>query len=162
MSQNADFAQLLKDYAPLLARVASTYEADPSLRKDLIQDMSLAVWRALDGFRGEASLKTFVARIAHNRAVDHVLKETRRQDRHHLNEPLESLSSPTTVHKHESVMDLMAALRKLDIGYRQVLALQLEGFNQAEIGSALGLSEVNVAQRARRARLQLEQLLNRR
>ena len=150
MSQIPDIAQLLNDYAPLLARVAITYEADPGLREDLIQNMSLAVWRAL------------VARIAHNRAVDHVLKETRRQDRHHLNQPLDNLSSATNSHKHDSAIDLLTGLRKLSIAYRQVMALQLEGFSQSEIGLALGLSEANVAQRARRARLQLEQILNRR
>ncbi len=161
MNQTADITQLLNDYAPLLARIATTYEADPGLRQDLIQDMSLAVWRALDSFRGEANLKTFVARIAHNRAVDHVLKETRRQDRHHLNEPLATLISANPSQQQEVALDLMTALRKLGIGYRQVLALQLEGFSQSEIGQALGLSEANVAQRSRRARLQLEQLLNR-
>jgi RNA polymerase sigma factor (sigma-70 family) len=161
VNQTADITQLLNDYAPLLARIATTYEADPGLRQDLIQDMSLAVWRALDSFRGEANLKTFVARIAHNRAVDHVLKETRRQDRHYLHEPLETLISANPGQQQEAALDLMTALRKLSIGYRQVLALQLEGFSQSEIGQALGLSEANVAQRSRRARLQLEQLLNR-
>ncbi|MDC2888680.1 RNA polymerase sigma factor [Psychrosphaera sp. 1_MG-2023] len=162
MSDKLDIATLLKEHAPLMARVATTYEADESLREDLIQDMSLAVWRALESFRGEANIKTFIARIAHNRAVDHVLKETRRHDRHNLDEPLESISSSVTSNKQDIEIDLMTALRKLAIGYRQVIALQLEGFNQAEIGIALGLTEANVAQRARRGRAQLEQILNRR
>ncbi|HAU03485.1 MAG TPA: RNA polymerase subunit sigma-70, partial [Pseudoalteromonas shioyasakiensis] len=56
-------------------------------------------------------------------------------------------------------LDLMAALRKLTLKYRQVLALQLEGFNQSEIAQTLGLSEDAVAKRASRARQQIASLM---
>ena len=104
-------------------------------------------------------MKTFIARVAHNRAVDHVLKETRRQDRHNLSDPLLDLVS-TDSHQHsDNTYDLMTAMRRLPLKFRQVISLQLEGFNQAEIAHTLGLNEANVAKRASRARVQLQKLM---
>ncbi len=159
--------QLLKDFAPLIARVAATYEKDRALQEDLIQDISLVVWRALDRhnsteeqFRGESSLKTYIARIAHNRAVDHVIKEQRTQNgSQEYDESSDSFSPAES--SHEQALDLMTGLHKLKISYRQVIALQLEGFTFGEIATTLGLNEDAVAQRASRARQQLARLMNR-
>jgi len=157
---------ILTEYAPLLARVAATFEANAALQDELIQEMSLAVWRALDGeggaksngFRGEASMKTYIARIAHNKAVDHVIKEQKR---------VEISSSDNAQYAHamasdscqDQTLDLMAALHKLEVKYRQVMALQLEGFNQGEIALTLGLTESAVTKRASRAREQLASIM---
>ncbi len=55
-----------------LRRLVASYERDPSRRQDLVQDIWLAVWQALPRFRDECSERTFVFRIAHNRAVSHI------------------------------------------------------------------------------------------
>lgn len=162
MITNKEFSRILTEYAPLLARVAATYEADPVHRQDLIQDISLALWRALDTFRGDASLKTFIAKVAHNRAVDHVLKETRRQDRHQSDDTLSEISTYRHSDEHDKALDLLAAMRRLKLGFRQVIALQLEGFTHNEIAQTLGLTEAAVSQRALRARSELETIMGRR
>lgn len=159
MTKPTRIEDILLQYAPLLARIAATYEADLGLREDLIQDISLAVWRALETFRGDSSVKTFIAKVAHNRSVDHVLRESRR-NKNLSNESvddLQNLTSNTT--NQEKHLDLMSAIRQLALGYRQIITMQLEGFTQLEIASVLGLSEAAVTKRAGRARQQLEQLL---
>jgi RNA polymerase sigma-70 factor (ECF subfamily) len=146
----------------LLARVAATFEANVALQDELIQEMSLAVWRAFDagsfshdeGFRGEASIKTYVARIAHNKAVDHVIKEQKRVEVSGA-ENVQYENAVSEGDCTEQTLDLMSALHK----YRQVMALQLEGFNQNEIAQTLGLTESAVAKRASRARQQLSSLM---
>ena len=159
MEKRDHIHEILLQYAPLMARIAATHEADQALREDLLQDISLAVWHAVENFKGDSSMKTFIARVAHNRAVDHVLKETRRQDRHNLSDPLLDLVS-TDSHQHrDNTYDLMTAMRRLPLKFRQVISLQLEGFNQAEIAHTLGLNEANVAKRASRARVQLQKLM---
>lgn len=54
---------------------------------------------------------------------------------------------------------LVAAVRRLPLGQRQVVVLALEGFALKEIGQALGLEENTVAQRLSRARRQLNDWL---
>ena len=90
MKADVQINTLLNEYAPLLARVAATYEINQALQDELIQEMSLAVWRAFENndsssdaaFRGDASIKTYIARIAHNKAVDHVIKEQNRKKKY--------------------------------------------------------------------------------
>ena len=75
LGRDREFETLLAAHGPMLRRIAGSYEADPERRRELEQDILLAVWRALPRFRGEAPVKAFLARIAHNRAVTHVSKE---------------------------------------------------------------------------------------
>ena len=48
----------------MIKRIASSYERQAHLVEELVQDVYLAIWRALPSFRGDSSLRTFVARIA--------------------------------------------------------------------------------------------------
>jgi len=50
-------------------RLAASYTNSPSDRDDLFQDSALAIWKALPGFRGESAERTFIFRIAQNRAI---------------------------------------------------------------------------------------------
>ena len=171
VKETIQIEKLLSEYAPLMARIAATFEANKSLQDELIQEMSLAVWRAFEGaskgsdsgFRGEASVKTFVAKVAHNKAVDHVIKEQRRKEFTHDGEfdssHATSTSSSRDATLQENAMDLLTGLRQLEIKYRQVLALLLEGFSQLEIANMLGIKESAVAKRVSRARQQLTQIM---
>lgn len=67
------FAELLRKHGPGLGRIAASY-ARPADQADLGQEISLAIWNALDGFRGDCSERTFIFRIAHNRALSHLAR----------------------------------------------------------------------------------------
>lgn len=150
---------VLREFGPMIARIAGNHEADPALREDLLQEISLAVWKALPGFRGEAGLRTFVARVAHNRAVDHLIHQSRRRERDAFDDENAVHNRPHKPERLHEKLDLAVAMRQLPLGYRQVMGLMLEGFRQAEIAEALGLAENTVAQRQNRARRQLKALL---
>ena len=68
LGRDREFETLLGQHGPMLRRIAGSYEADPERRRELEQDILLAVWRALPRFRGEAPVRAFLARVAHNRA----------------------------------------------------------------------------------------------
>jgi len=159
VSQTPTIESLLAEYAPMLARIANTHEANPSLQEDLLQDIGLAVWRALKSYRGEANIKTFIARIAHNRGVDHVIKETRHRSAVSADEGLEAFPSNDSQANSDMQIDFMSALYKLSLGHRQVITMQLEGFTHNEIAQVLGINEAAIAKRASRAKQQLEHIL---
>src|SRR4030095_8284521 len=69
------FERIVAEHGPLISRIAMSYEADPALREDLTQQIFLAVWQALPTFRADASLRTFIARIAQNRAISFVARQ---------------------------------------------------------------------------------------
>lgn len=147
---------VLQEHGAMLARIAASFEADAARRQDLLQEISLAVWRALPGWRGDAALKTFVARVAHNRAVDHVARHAGTAaaalEDTHVDEHADPLGDAD---RDQQRARLLRAIRDLPIGMRQALVLALEGLSQREIGQALGVDENTVAQRLSRARREL-------
>ena len=155
------YESLLVEHAPALRRVAASYEADGGRREDLFQDICLAIWQALPKFRGEASERTFVFRIAHNRGLTH---GWRRRSRDAELEEVEAVVD--TVPGPEARADasqrrarLRHAVRGLPLPARQVVTLSLEGCSHREIGEVLGISENNVAVRLSRARRALRESL---
>ena len=151
---------VLREHGPMLARIAGSYESEPARRDDLLQEISVAVWRALPSWRGDASLRTFAARVAHNRAIDHLAREKRaRGDELHEDHVDPDANPVQHAVAHQRRKDLLAAVRELPLGQRQVVVLALEGFSQREIGDTLKLEENTVTQRLSRARRQLNEWL---
>jgi len=162
LGRDRDFGTLLAEHGPMLRRIAGGYEADPERRRELEQDILLAVWRALPGFRGEAPIKAFLARVAHNRAVTHVSREAAQPRRAPLDEAM--ASDAPTPHDQVEAEDLrerlVEAVRALPLSLRQPAVLTLEGFSPAEIGPMLGLNANAVSIRLTRARNILKTLIN--
>ena len=161
LRRDAEFEALLAEHGPMLRRIAGGYEADPEVRRELEQDILLAVWRALPRWRGEAPVRAFLARVAHNRAVTHVSREAARPRRTPLDDALPS-EDPTpheTVEAGDLRQRLAAAVRTLPLGLRQPTVLTLEGFTPAEIAPMLGLTANSVSIRLTRARATLRDLM---
>ncbi len=147
------FERLLLEYGAALARLAACYEPDPHHREDLLQDIALALWTALPRFRGECSERTFLYRIAHNRALTH---RSRRRA------PWSDLASAEAVPDPRPGPDadaargqgrerLLAAVRGLPPAQREVVMLRLEDLGNGDIAEVLGISENAVAVRLNRA-----------
>ncbi|HYQ22729.1 sigma-70 family RNA polymerase sigma factor [Stenotrophomonas sp.] len=158
-TQSINIAEVLQAHWPMLARMAGSYARDPARRDDLLQEISIALWQALPRWRGdEGTLRAFIARVAHNRAMDALASEQRHRGNsldEHLPDPdADPLQQAARAQQHDG---LLLAVRQLPLGLRQVVLLALEGFSQREIGQALALEENTVAQRLSRARRQLRE-----
>lgn len=154
----ASFPDVVRRFSPMIARIAYTFEANAADRQDLQQDMLLAVWRALPSYRGEASLKTFVASIAQRRAVSHVQKAARAPRTSELDEMIVAggASQEETAIRRDMQRRLTGALRSLPVTQREAAVLLLEGFNYGEIGTILGVSANAATLRCQRARQSLQ------
>jgi len=147
----------MRDHGLALGRVAQSY-ARPADQDDLAQEIALAIWHALPSFRGECSERTFVYRVAHNRALTHLAR--RRAGGEALTEVADPAAGPEArASGREEVDRLFRAIRALRVPLRQVLTLAMEDLTHAEIGVCLGISEGNVAVRLNRARAALRKNL---
>ena len=155
------FDTLLDEYGGLLSRIAASYEADPSLREDLLQDMALALWRAAPTWRGDASMKTFVVRVAHNRGASHVARRKRHPRTDVLTADLPDPGNSPETYAQLTLQSeqLQNAVRTLPLNLRQTVTLALEGFGHQEIADTLGTSVNNVAVRLNMARKALKTVL---
>jgi RNA polymerase sigma factor (sigma-70 family) len=158
------FHQMLNENGKLLRHLVSGYEANAAVQEELFQEIALAIWTALPKFRGEASARTFLARIAHNRLASHVDKSVKRvktesyeQGEHDL--PCDSGHMEDNMVAEQRVNHLLAAVRKLKGEDRQLVSLALEGFAYDEMADVLGLSVNHIGVRLNRAKSRLKELL---
>jgi RNA polymerase sigma-70 factor (ECF subfamily) len=160
----ARFDALLDALGPSLARLAASYARGGSERDDLFQEIALAIWRALPGFRGECSERTFAFRIAHNRGISYLAR--RRAPAADVDEEIEipdSRPNPEQVlSADEESKRLARAVQRLPVAYRQVVTLALEGLSYSEIADVLGITDSNVGARLTRARHMMRELLRNR
>lgn len=155
------YRRILEQYGAGLRRVAASYQADPSRREDLFQDICLALWQALPHFRGEASERTYVFRVAHNRGLT---DRARRRPPETQIEAAAEVADPRPDPEDAAGARvrrrrLQAAVRRLPLKLRQVVALRLEGLGQRETAEVLGITENNVAVRLNRGKKALQSLL---
>lgn len=158
------FDRILREHGPSISRLAYSYESLAGAREELVQDIALAIWQALPGFRGECSERTFVFRIAQNRALSHVWKRkpTHRplDDLQESEHPVDPRPQPEErVAKRSDRARLMDAVQSLQVAHRQVIVLMLEDLSYAEIADVLGITENNVAVRVNRAKKALKDAL---
>lgn len=158
------FDRILAEHGPAISRLAFSYEAIAGIREELVQEIAMAIWKALPHFRGECSERTFVFRIAHNRGLSHA---SRRRPAH---EPLDELTDadhpadpqPDPEARAAQTLDrarLASAIQALPLAQRQITVLMLEGLSHSEMAEVLGTTENNVAVRLTRVKAALKQSL---
>jgi len=163
-STEARVLGILREHARPLERLASSYARSQADRQDLLQDIALAMLSALPRFRGECSDRTFLLRVAHNRALTFVARRgapTADIDDHPESVVATGSKNPAIAYeRRERESRLLAAVRALPVPHRQVLTLSLEGLSHKEIAEVLGTTENAVAVRANRARAALRVLMD--
>ena len=152
---------LLTMHGSSLSRLAGSYVRRPGDRDDLLQEILVAIWRAMPRFRGECSERTFVFRIAHNRAIAFITRRQLPQADEESGIEIEDAgpNPEEALSTEQQGKRLMDAVQSLPVNQRQVVTLMLEGFSYAEIADVLGITETNVGARLTRARQMLRQRL---
>lgn len=131
------------------------------------QDTFLALWRGLEGFREDASLSTWLYRLATNACIDRLRRNKRAVDGISLDdeevylEPADPAPTPEqSVERAETRRLVREGLSALPPEYRQVLVLrELEGMSYAEISARTALELGTVKSRISRARTMLRNYL---
>ena len=134
-NRGEELERVLRTHAAALARLAASYESRPALREELLQDIAFAIWRALPSFRHESSEKTFVMRIATNRALSHLAarppaataSKRPRNSRTPCRAPMNSLRA------WKRRARLQGVVRNLPLPLRQVMVLAFEGLSNEDI-----------------------------
>ncbi len=152
---------------------------DSALADELTQDTFLKAYRAWEGFRGEASVRTWLFRIARNTSLDQ-LRSPRNRARS-IEGPtgrryVEPADSGTSIAGADPDLGVSASVRRIEMttcvrGFvddlpetlRTPLILHdLDGFTNPEIADLLECSLAAAKMRLHRARRELRQLVDER
>lgn len=157
--QDARYLDAAATFGASMQRLARASEANPERRRDLLQDMHVALWRSLATFDGRCSMRTWVYRVAHNVAASYIGRERRGRagavsvaEIEHLPET-RSLSAD--IEQSDAIEKLNALIRKLAAPDRQVLTLYLEELDAAAIAEITGFTPGAIATRISRLKAHL-------
>ena len=156
MSQNQDelYQQTTAVFGDALDRLVRAYELDTDKRRDLLQEIHLALWRSFEKFEARCSLRTWVYRIAHNVATSHVIRQQRNNHRLSSLEGIESMADHTSgfadAHDHLNLERLLQLIHQLSPPDREIMLLYLEDLDSGTIGEIMNISAVNVRSKIHR------------
>jgi RNA polymerase sigma-70 factor (ECF subfamily) len=158
--QHTTFDAWLQEHAGILHRVANGFATGPD-RDDLMQEMLLALWRAVPAFAGQSKVSTFVYRVAHNAALTWYRGKAtyRRRVEAFEAEPRRDPDQDIASRTDEALRLLYAQIRGLPPVDRSLILLQLDGVSYAAIAEIHGLTENHVGVRLSRIRQKLADAL---
>jgi RNA polymerase sigma-70 factor, ECF subfamily len=172
----AAFTVIMRRHNRLLFRTARAILKSDAEAEDALQEAYLRAWRAIDGFRHEAKLSTWLARIVINESLARL-----RRERGALVIPLHTEIEPSLDRALEEPMDndadrqpegvamraelrhlLEASIDRLPDAFRSVFILRaIEEMSVEDVAVALDLPEATVRTRLFRARGLLRERLSR-
>jgi RNA polymerase sigma-70 factor (ECF subfamily) len=140
---------------------------------DVAQEVFLSAYRNLEGFRGEASLSTWLLRIAANRSLNRIRQRATRAAREVMSiEPQGDGELPfqppgreedrpdRMMESRETRKILEEAIANLDEDSRMLVLLSdVEGLSYEELSEAVGIPLGTVKSRLHRARMALRKML---
>ncbi len=151
----AAFSELFAYYAPRVKSYLMRLGSDNAQAEEISQDVMVTVWRKASLFdRRQASVSTWIFRIARNRRID-VFRRTKKPDL----DPEETMLLPSGVEAPDARVDAMetearvrAAMKDLPGEQLQLLQLSFyEGLSHSEIAAKLDLPLGAVKSRIRLA-----------
>lgn len=153
------FLGLLEDHKKILYKVAYAYCRQREDRHDLVQEMTIQLWRSFDRFDGRVKYSTWMYRIAMNVAISFYRSERRRiRDAVPIEESGLDIAGADRVMEEvgEDLRTLHRLIGRLDEMTRAIILLYLEGYAHDEIAGIIGISSSNVATRIHRIKQRLQ------
>jgi len=153
--QDACYESVAGEYSGALRRLVDAYEADPEQRRDLLQEIHVAIWRSLAAFQHQCSMRTWIYRVAHNTAMAHITRDRRRATERLYT--LDEISDMVDPYDTEAITGrqlvaerLTALISRLQVLDRQIFLLYLEGMDATSIAAIAGMTPGNVATKVHR------------
>jgi len=156
------FEQLVDRHRPVVVRVAARIVGSDEA-EDVSQDAFLRAFHRLHHFRGDAPFRSWLLRITHNAALDHLgRRRPEPVDPETLETAEQSLSRQPAerLEVRERIERLERKLRGLSPQHRTVLVLRdAEGLSYAEIADITDTPIGSVKGRLHRARVEFIEML---
>lgn len=160
--QDTRYLEAAAEHGAALQRLARATEANAERRRDLLQDMHVALWRSFSSYDARCSVRTWVYRVAHNVAASHVDRERRARAPLVTLDEIDQLPSgeniSSEVEEGQAIERLNGIIRALGPPDRQIITLYLEGLDAKSIAEVTGISAGAIATRVSRLKAQLTRL----
>jgi RNA polymerase sigma-70 factor (ECF subfamily) len=141
---------VMAEHESALLRYAARILRDPNVAQDVVQDVFIKLyqgWR--NGAQPARTIKSWLFRVTHNTAIDHIRKESRLRGLHERQaeevNPVQAPQQTIDVANREAMQLALQQIEKLEASEQQVVVLRLqEGMSYREIAEITNRSEGNV------------------
>ncbi|MGI8919231.1 MAG: RNA polymerase sigma factor [Pyrinomonadaceae bacterium] len=161
------FEELVRRYQRPISSYVYRMVGDYESALDLTQEIFIKVYGSLSRYRPEFKFSTWIYKIAHNCAVDHLRRNSGRErsllaglEGDHYELPIESgsLSPEQESERRERRLEIEFVVRSLPAAYRELIALRhSQDLTYEEIVEVTGLPLGTVKNRLFRAREMMRQ-----
>lgn len=154
---------LYKQYSKAMYNICYRITNDEDDAKDVLQEAFLKAFGNLKSYRGESSFGAWLKKIVIHQAINHLRKQRLMVEPIGDKDFVESGAGEEDENLTLNVDRVREAIQKLPDGFRTVFTLYLlEGYDHAEIGQILGISESTSKTQYIRARKKLKEILKER
>ncbi len=152
---------LYRKYADQMYSVCLSYNKNEDEACDILQEGFIKVFRKLEQFNFESSLKGWVRKIIVNTALDHYRKQKRHEEKLESYTQVAVTSNVGNALDQINAQDLISLVNELPSRAAVVLKLYaIEGYGHKEIAEKLDITEGTSKSQLHRARALLKQLLS--
>ena len=158
--QKDQFLDILEKNIGIIIKIARAYSKTLQDKEDLINDITLELWKSFGRFKGDSKISTWIYRIALNTSMNYNRK--REKDRLLFLDDLKQFENqnwlteqPDSSHS-EILYQCIDDLNQLN---KAIILLYLDGNSHDEISDITGISKTNVGTRISRIKEQIKNLV---
>jgi RNA polymerase sigma-70 factor, ECF subfamily len=158
--QKDQFLDILEKNIGIIIKIARAYSKTLHNKEDLINDITLELWKSFGRFKGDSKISTWIYRIALNTSMNY--KRKREKDRLFFLDDLKQIDNvswlieqPDSSHS-EILYQCIDELNQLN---KAIILLYLDGNSHDEISDITGISKTNVGTRISRIKEQIKNLV---
>ncbi|RCW30361.1 RNA polymerase sigma factor [Marinilabilia salmonicolor] len=159
-TQKEQFLTVLEENIRIVQKIEGVYTRNARDREDLLNDITLELWKSFRKFKGNSRVSTWMYRVALNTALNFQRKVTRDKVFSSLDdlkvEPVGWLNEDDNSDKSAV---LNRCIEELDDLNKAIILLYLDGNSHKEISMITGISTTNVGTRIGRIKEQLKELV---
>ncbi len=152
------FKTFVTENIDLIRHLCRAYARNEEDLKDLMQEVTVQLWRSHKRFQGKSQVSTWVYRVTLNVCLSQARRDKRRVPTSSL-DTLDFAEYVSNVEK-EQIELLYQAIRKLKESDRAVVLLYLENKSYKEIADILGMTVSNVGVKVNRLKNQLKKMIH--
>ncbi len=160
MKKDFDFVETIDEHRGIIFKVCKMYCPSEEDCNDLYQDIVAQLWKAWQGFRGEAKISTWIYRVALNTAISGFRKQKRNPLKNSLQDDSIHLTTDDQRKKQEDSEMLHMAIRQLSKVEKAMVALYLDEVSYEEIAEIMGITQNNVRVKMLRIREKLKKIMD--
>ena len=155
------FIKKISDNKGIIHKICNIYCNTSEDKMDMMQEITLQLWKSFPDFQEKAKFSTWMYRIALNTAITDIRKSKRSPIVEALSEKqVELVEKEDIPALDESVNKLYKAIARLNDIEKAIILLYLEKRTYFEIGEIAGISEKNVSVKIVRIKKKLKEFLS--